>query len=413
MNKIRILGLDVCKAKVAACLLDEVSDRPKEWFRRNRKTIPYLPANGTGLAAAIAYQADVVILEPTGLHYSILWARRLAEAGALIMWVGHAQLKYHRSDLRLPNKNDPADAFALSHYGHVYLNQPEYFLSLDLDGCGAEIRNISLQLRHLAKMENPLSNRIKQNLAHEWPEKAETRSEADEQFAAPLWRYIAGLPVAKSTKTIYDRSLAESCGYGLTKFTIDHCQKLVVLQAEGIEIERHMCALTSQSQFERYNVVFDNFKMGRRVRAMILSHIYPLEQFLLANLHEHIDYVTNTNGKRSKRRRSLSAFKLALGCGLVEDSSGKSEKWIAGGSKLCRIALWQWVYTIIEKKGGKNKRGKLVRSPRPHNHIGMTLGKKYDQGRRGGTPIRLLRSRIANKAVEMLFDELLAELRKP
>jgi hypothetical protein len=272
---------------------------------------------------------------------------------------------------------------------------------------------MSLQLRHLARLENPLINRIRQNLAHEWPEKAETRSQADEDLAAPLWRYIAGLTVAKASKTKYDKALTESCGYGLSTFTIDHCKKLTVLQSEGIAIEKQMCIYTSQPEFERYNLVFDEFKMGRRVRAMILSHIYPLEQFLITGLREKIDYVVNTSGKRSKRRRSLSAFKLAVGCGLVEDSSGKSEKWIAGGSKLCRVALWQWVHTIIEKKGGKNKKGKLVRSPRPHNHIGITLGHKYDRAKRGGTPVKLLRSRIANKAAEMLFDSLLAELRKP
>jgi hypothetical protein len=409
---IRVLGLDVCKASVAVCLLEEIPEKPREWFRTNKRTIPYLKADKEGLQSLLNYKADIAVLEPTGIHYSTLWAKKLAESGAIVLWVGHAQLKYHRSELKLPNKNDQADALAAASYGCKYLNEPDRFLNLDLDSPGAQIRQLALQMRHLNRVANPIVNRLRQQLAHEWPEKAESKSTKTEDYAAPLWRYIAGLPVAKGTKTKYDQELANSVGFGLSSFTIEHAARLAEIQEQQCRIGKTVCTMLNEPEFDRYNAVFDRFRMSRTVRAMLLSHLYPLQQFLLADLREHIEYVENVRGKRSKRRRSLSAFKLALGCGLVEDSSGKSEKWVAGGSKLCRISLWQWIRVTIEINGGTNKNGVTKKSSRPVGHIGEILGKKYDTCKAGGVPYRRLMSKVANRTAELLFDELLAELRK-
>jgi transposase len=410
---IRIIGLDVCKASVAACLLTDIPEQPKDWFRKNRKVISYLKADREGLQSLLDYNADIAVLEPTGVHYSTLWAKKLTEAGTIVLWIGHANLKYHRQELRLPNKNDQADALAMACYGHKYINQPERFLNLDLDSPGAIIRQHSLQLRHLDRVASPVINRIRQQLAHEWPEKAQSKSLQSEDNAAPLWRYIAGLAVAKGTKTKYDKELAASVGFGLSDFTVQHTRRLVGIQEQQCLIEKEMCKLLGAPRFEKYNVVFDRFRMPKKIRAMLLSHCYPIEQFLLADFKEHIEYVESCNRRRSRRRRSLSAFKLALGCGLVESSSGDESRWVAGGSKLCRIALWQWITVIIQVKGGVNKNGSFKKSPRPDNHIGERLGLKYDKGKESGIPYLLLMSKIANAAVEMLFEELLAEMRKP
>jgi hypothetical protein len=415
LNKImiKIIGLDVCKASVAVCLLTELPDRPKEWFRQNRKSIPYIKSNKEGLQSLLDYNADIAVLEPTGIHYSTLWAKKLTEAGTIVLWIGHANLKYHRQELKLPNKNDQADALAMACYAQKYIDQPDRFLNLDLDSPGAIIRQLSLQLRHLSRVSSPVINRLRQQLAHEWPEKAQSQSLSTEELAAPLWRYIAGLKVSAVSKTKYDRALAESIGFGFSGFTIEHAARLVEIQEQQCRIEKQIGELLSDPQFDQYNIVFDRFRMGRRVRSMLLSHLYPIEQYLLADLKEHVEYVENMKGKRSKRRRSLAAFKLALGCGLVESSSGDDSKWIAGGSKLCRISLWQWVTTIIQVKGGITKHGVTRKSPRPDNRIGQQLGDKYDKGKESGIPYKLLMSKVANEAVEMLFNELLLEMRKP
>jgi hypothetical protein len=53
-------------------------------------------------------------------------------------------------------------------------------------------------------------------------------------------------------------------------------------------------------------------------------------------------------------------FQKALGVAPTHNSSGdKKSKSIVGGSDLCRIPLWQWIFTRIE-----------VRRNRPKNEIG-------------------------------------------
>ncbi len=69
---------------------------------------------------------------------------------------------------------------------------------------------------------------------------------------------------------------------------------------------------------------------------MLLSQIYPLENYL------------------SRRR-----FEKALGIAPTEDSSGdKKGKQIIGGSDLCRIALWQWIFTRLEIQRNRPKTAK-------------------------------------------------------
>jgi hypothetical protein len=72
---------------------------------------------------------------------------------------------------------------------------------------------------------------------------------------------------------------------------------------------------------------------------------------------------------------------------------------VVGGSDLCRKALWQWVFTRLE-----------VKRCRMNNDIGDRLGEIMDAEKASGRPVRLVRSRVAAKAVKMLFKELVREL---
>ncbi|MCV3213451.1 hypothetical protein OGM63_07905 [Plectonema radiosum NIES-515] len=76
-----------------------------------------------------------------------------------------------------------------------------------------------------------------------------------------------------------------------------------------------------------------------------------LENFLGADGKPVIETVITDKNRVHKRDRSLRAFKLKLGMGLIEDASGKQERWVPGGSGHCRQALWQWCVTRIEPKG--------------------------------------------------------------
>jgi len=68
---------------------------------------------------------------------------------------------------------------------------------------------------------------------------------------------------------------------------------------------------------------------------------------------------------------------------------------VSGGSDLCRKALWQWIFTRIEPK-----------QRRLAKDIGCHLGEMLDSEKARGRPVKLARSRVAAKAVKMLFKEL-------
>ncbi len=396
-----IVGLDVCESSVVACSLTEKPAKPLDWFRENRSKIPSLPANKEGIDQLIEMKPDYVVLEPTGVNYSRLWATWLDKANVPILWVGHAQLRGYRMGLKLPSKNDPADALALAIFAFDHLDEPEYFLRFEIFGIGATIRSLGLQLKHLNRVSSPIVNRFRQNLAHEWPEMINRRLEPSKQQSPAMLRFICGEEVSKRSQTIYSRSLKSTVGSGLSSFSLEHAKRLLNLENQQISIERLLCDLVYSEPFQMYNAVFDHFGFGRRVRGMLLSYCYPFESFLNQNGNEIKEKVISRNGKRGVRYRSLAAFKLSLGYGMVEDTSGTSQGWILGGSKLCRIALWQWVFTRIE-----------VKSRRLTNAIGVKLGTSIDVMKDGGTPAALARSRIAAKACELLFYELLGEFKQ-
>ncbi|MGI2903325.1 transposase [Tolypothrix sp. VBCCA 56010] len=83
----------------------------------------------------------------------------------------------------------------------------------------------------------------------------------------------------------------------------------------------------------------------------------------------------------------------------LEASGDKSKIKIQGGSDLCRIAFWQWVFTRIE-----------VKRCRLDNEIGAILGAQLDAEKAAGRPVRLVRSRVFVKAAKLLFRELVKAL---
>jgi hypothetical protein len=395
----RVVGLDICRSSAVCCLMTELPDRCLNYFRAHRKEIVKLESNREGLDELLKMKPDIAILEPTGVHYSRLWADTLIKAGVDVRWIGHAQLKYERLTLRMPNKNDAADACVMAYYGHRHLSEPEYFLTFDIHGNAATIRMLGLQLAHLSKCATTIVNRLRQSLAHEWPEMANYSSKTKGDFVPPLWRFIAGETIAKHTRTRYQNSLKNSCGLGLTEFSIDHAKALLNLENRQVKIEKALCSLVNLPEFKAYNLVFDDFGFGLRTRAMVLSHIFPLENYLSNDGTQIIEYVPST-GKRkySKRKRSLSAFKLACGYGLIEDSSGEETHWRPGGSALVRKAIWLWIFTRIEP---------FNMQLRPRNEIGKQLGDYLDAKKTAGIKARLARSKTAVRAVEMLFYRLL------
>lgn len=386
----RIVGLDVCKRFVVACMLDSVrpSD-PRQLYYDSE--FPKFNTDAAGLMDLLALQPDVAVLEPTGVNYSKFWVTRLAEAGVQIVLVGHQQLRRYRQNLDLPDKDDCADALALACYYLEHKSSSRRFVA-SRDPVTAKIREIVLRLGHLNRVQSPVVNRIHQDLAWQFPEAANIG------LQAPLfWGWLAG----RRNSERYDKLYAESSGLGLQSETRNGAKLICDLQLREQALEREMRLLMKDSRFLPYRRVFMLFGFGERVEALILSQIYPLENYLADGKPEIRIRKGKESGKNTKRHLSRRRIQKSLGVAPTREDSGDKKTSKKAGSSLCRKALWQWLFTRIEPPR------KRLKTP-----IGKFLGERLDNEKKH-KPVKLARSRVCAKAVDLLFRELVKELCNP
>ncbi|WP_017655684.1 IS110 family transposase [Fortiea contorta] len=389
---IKVLGLDVSKSSVSACLLTDKPVQPRQFYYDCH--FLKLEANASGIRELLQLQPDVAIMEPTGNNYSKLWGTHLARAGVEVRLVGHKELRNYRANhLALPDKDDDADALALACYYFDYHQDPRRFVQIR-DEAIVKIRELVLRLAHLNRVQSPIINRLRQDLAWQFPEVALVKSVRGASGEVPLlWGWLAGVRPSKK----YDALYAQTVGLGITATVRQHAQRLCNLQTEEFNIEVELSQLLSDSRFEKYRAVFTRFGFGTRLQSVIISQIYPIEAFLNADGKPEVRIRQGRNSKKStKRHLSLRRFQKALGIAPSLESSGdKHKSKIIGGSDLCRKALWQWVFTRIEPK-----RSRLA------NHIGVTLGGLLDTEKAAGRPVKLVRMKVASYAARLLFREL-------
>ena len=239
----------------------------------------------------ICYLPDVAVLEPTGVNYSKLWVTKLAEAGVKIALVGHRQLRSHRIELDLPDKDDQADALALACYYLSYSQFPSRFVR-QRDEKIAKIREIALRLHHLARVQSPIVNRAKQDLAWQFPEVAKIKL-----TGRLFWGWLAG----ERHSVKYDNLLKRSAGSGLTVETQLAAKMLCQIQERERVLERSLRQLIVDPRFSAYRRVFARFGFGQRVEAIILSQIYPFSNYLVDGKPEVKIRQGKISGKPTKR----------------------------------------------------------------------------------------------------------------
>ena len=393
---IRILGLDVSKSSVSACPLTEKPEDPRQFYYE----CPFLKlsADAKGIHDLLALNADIAILEPTGNNYSKLWGTHLARSGVEVRLVGHKELRNYRANhLALPDKDDDADALALACYYFDYQKDPRRFVQIR-DCTIVRIRELVLRLAHLNRVQSPIVNRARQDLAWQFPEVALVKSRRGESGEPPLlWGWLAG--IRKSSR--YDRLYSQTVGLGITDTVREHALRICNLQSEEHVIEAELRNLLADSRFDHYRKVFKMFGFGDRLSSVIISQIYPIEGFLLDGKPEVRIRQGRNSKKPTKRHLSLRRFQKALGAAPSMEASGDSRKSkVVGGSDLCRKSLWQWVFTRIEPKRSRLK-----------NEIGKILGEQLDTEKASGRPVKLVRNRIAAKGARLLFRELVKDLK--
>jgi hypothetical protein len=391
----RIVGLDICKLSVVACLIAVRPSEPRQFYYETK--FQTFAANAKGISELLKLNPDIAVFEPTGVNYSKLWGTHLAREGVEVRLVGHSQLRaYRKNTLELPDKDDQADALALACYCFDFLDNARRFVQIREHSI-VKIRELVLRLAHLNRCQSPIVNRLRQDLAWQFPEIAKVKlQKTGDRTSLPL-RWLAGETASRK----YDLLLEKSVGLGLTQSVTYHAQRLCHLHIEEIEIEGQLFELSQYKQFEFYGRVFTRFGFGPRISAMLLSQIYPIENYLTeANKPQVIYRTGRVSGKSTKRHLSRRRFEKALGIAPTENSSGDyRSKALVGGSDLCRIALWQWVFCRLE-----------IKRCRPPSKVGQLLGQVVDAEKASGKPVRLIRMRVAAKAVRLLFYELVKEM---
>jgi transposase len=390
-----IIGLDVCKLSVVACAISQRPSEPRQFYYRAK--FETFEANAHGVKSLLALNPDIAVFEPTGTNYSKLWGTHLARNGIEVRLVGHTNLRHYRKNtLELPDKDDQADALALACYCFDYLDNERKFVQIR-NPKTVKIRELTLRLAHLNRCQSPIINRLRQDLAWQFPEIAKQQFNHHDVTATTWLNWLAGTKQSPKYEKLYQSSI----GLGLTSMVQLHAQRLVNIHLEEMVIESELEILLEDPCFIPYLAVFARFGFGDRIMGIILSQIYPLEAYLNESGKPLVIYRRGRfTHKVTKRHLSRRRFEKALGIAPTEDSSGdKKGKSIIGGSDLCRIALWQWLFTRIE-----------VKRNRPQNEIGIKLGQYCDREKATGKPIRLVRMRLAAKSARLLFAELVKEL---
>lgn len=383
----KIIGLDVCKNSVVACILDSTRpNEPRQFYYD--ADFPRFYTDAAGINALLALKPTVAVLEPTGVNYAKLWATKLAEAGVNVFLVGHKELRSYRINLGLPDKDDQADALALACYYLEHQGSANRFVRTR-DPIIAQMRDLVLRLHHLNRVQSPIINRVRQDLAWQFPEAAKISL-----CANLFWCWLAQNCSVKR----YDNLYALSIGLGLGSETRNSAKAICELKRREQELERDLRALLKDVRFLQYRKVFARFGLGERTEALILSQIYPIQNYLSDGLPEVKIRKGKVSGNPTKRHLSRRRFQKALGVAPTREDSGDSKSSKKAGSSLCRIALWQWLFTRIEPKRNRVK-----------TELGQRLGELLDAEKKT-RPVKLARSRVCSKAAELLFRELVKEL---
>jgi transposase len=394
---LRVLGLDICKSSVVACLLTRRPTQPREAY--HSLEFFKLNADAAGIKQLLALKPDVAVMEPTGINYQRLWGIQLAKVGVEVRLVSNNKLPAYRKTLDLPDKDDEADALALACYFFDYQHLPRRFLQVR-DSVTVRIRELCLRLSHYARVQSPIINRLRQDLAWQFPEVMNVKSAmgADDNLPPLLWGWIAG----ERNSARYDHLYDLSVGSGLT----DECRfaaKMycdLALQERLIETELANLIKTDM-RFLPYRKVFARFGFGVRVQGIILSQVFPIQNFFGADNRPEVVKRRGRNSKKATtKRRSEARFMKSLGVAPVRQWSGDERKKTSqSGSDVCRKALWQWIFTRIEPQ--KN---------RPNNLTVDKLITYFVEAKNQKQPIKLVRSRLAAKAARALWRELVAEI---
>jgi Transposase len=351
-----IVGFDVSRSSITVCFLLEKPLNPRDdYYDADIETYNMNLENLNKLKAKIeSFKADkiIAICEPTGINYARLWLNKLSDWGYETRMISNGKLPVYRAGLmgkegKSDAKTDDIDAFAIACY--FYDKQDRDYLKVREPIIG-QIKYLCLRLEHLNRIQNPIINRMRQELSWQCPEVAKIKSKATTEELAPLlWGWLAGLRKSKK----YDRIAAETIGTGIEQETQWAALRYCEIESEMQKLRKELMELLNDSRFKQYRKVFTKFGFGLNLQGYLLGACYPIQDFLKDGKPEIKLRKNRETKKVSKLKLSERRFMRAVGMGVIREDSGKKKKGKQSGSALCRKALWQWCYTRLERKKGR------------------------------------------------------------
>jgi hypothetical protein len=298
-------------------------------------------------------------------------------------------------------KTDDIDAFAIACW---YFDKPETSYLKIRDPLVSRIKHICLRSDLLNRLQTPIINRMRQELAWQCPEVALVPSAKLQDDLAPLlWGWLARR--GKSKK--YDRVLVGNHRLGhraadsVGRQTM-HCE----IEEEIFKLKKQLVQLIDSPQLTEYRRIFTRFGFGYQLQGELLGAIYPLGDFLKDGRPEVKIRKNRQTGKESKLKLSERRFMRAVGMGVVREDSGQKNKGKQSGSALCRKALWQWCLTGLEVS--RNNPPLQLTYGRGENAEEMSPAENLRRRKKGGAPVKLARLRVIARCMRELFKELCA-----
>lgn len=405
--KYLIVGIDVSRSSIAACFMLEKPSNPRDdYFDADIEVFHSNLENLNRLRIKIeSFKADkiIAICEPTGMNYAQLWINKLSDWGCEVRMISNSKLPNYRAELmgkegKSGAKTDDIDAFAIACW---YFDKSETSYLKIRDPLVTHIKRTCLRLEHLNRVQVPIINRMRQELAWQCPEVALVRSAKLQDDLAPLlWGWLAGRRKSKR----YDRILAETVGSGIEAQTHWAAEQYCEIEEEIFKLKKQLIDLIDSSQFEKYRLIFTKFGFGSQLQGYLLGAIYPIADFLKDGQPEVKIRKNRQTGKESKLKLSERRFMRAVGMGVVREDSGQKKKGKQSGSALCRKALWQWCFTRLEVS--RNNPPLKFTYGQGRDAEEMSPTENLRRRKKGGTPIKLARQRVIARCIRELFKEL-------
>lgn len=356
----KILGIDIGAKFVVAFCLEElpVGISYPEFYKRNAKVAiskirmdNSKEGSSVNLRDAIELltelKPDAIVMEPTGVWYSRLWAQIAEHLSIKVKWIGHGDLAHNRGAYGFKDKDDRTDAFclAVSYFDPIFNSRNSWLYWRT--GAIAEVNDRLLEIKSLESTTKILIQQIRQRLKYEFPEIADraiTNARQENGFT-PWIGWLAGIHSYKRIENERESSIATELSIDISQYTRDHAAAIAGNQMREVRLKADLCQSLLDPAFDRYRETLELFGFGYVMQATILSNIYPFEKFLKFGV-PYIDRYEDDRGKH-KKNMSLAGFQISLGMGKRLIESGGNTSLIYSGSSFARKMLYCWITTNV------------------------------------------------------------------